>query len=84
MQLGYPEVARDECIEGTVVVAILIDAEGNVFKTEIRNDPLLGFGLEEESLRVVNLLNENWCPGLINCEPVKSEYVFPIKFKLIK
>ena len=84
MQLEYPEAAMEECVEGFVVVAILINAEGNVLKTEIRNDTLLGFGLEEEALRVVNLLNENWCPGLMNCEPVESEFVLPIKYKLAK
>ncbi|MFT4536233.1 MAG: hypothetical protein ACI9P5_003609 [Saprospiraceae bacterium] len=83
-QLRYPEAAIEECVEGFVVVAILVNKEGNVLKTEIRNETLLGYGLEEEALRVVNLLNDNWCPGLMNCEPVESEYVLPIKYKLVK
>jgi len=83
-QLEYPEEAKEECIEGTVVVAIFVDEKGDVLKTEIQNDPLLGYGLEEEALKVVNLLNENWCPGLINCGPVESEFVLPIKYKLAK
>lgn len=84
MQVRYPETAIEECVEGTVVVAIIMDEGGNVLKTETRNDPKLGHGLEEAALNVINLLNENWCPGLINCEPVESEYVMPIKFKLAK
>lgn len=83
-QLEYPEEARDACIEGFVVVAILIDKEGNFLNAEIRNDSLLGYGLEESALKAVNLLNNNWCPGLMNCEPVGSEYVIPIKYKLTK
>ncbi len=84
MQLAYPEAAREACIEGTVVIAILIDEKGSVSKTEIRNEPLLGYGLEEEALKAVNLLNDNWCLGLVNCEAVESEYVLPVKFKLAK
>ena len=83
-QLKYPESARENCIEGTVVVGILISVEGKVLKSEIKSDSLLGYGLEEASLNVVKLLNENWCPGLINCEPAEMEFIFPIKYKLAK
>jgi len=83
-QLEYPEEAKNECIEGTVVVAIIIDEKGYVLRTEIRNDPLLGYGLEDSALKVVSLLNDNWCPGLLGCEPVESEFVYPIKYKLAK
>ena len=45
---------------------------------------LLGFDLEEAAVNVVALFNDYWCLGLINCEPVQSEFVFPIQFKLVK
>ena len=83
-KLEYPESAQDNCIEGTVVVGILINIEGKVLKHEIHSDTILGYGLEEASLRVVKLLDENWCSGLINCEPAEMEYIFPIKYKLAK
>ncbi len=79
--LKYTESAKENCTEGTVVVRILISDKGEVLKTEIVSDTLLGDGLEEEALKAVNLLNGNWCSGLINCKPVENEFVVPIKFK---
>lgn len=83
-ELIMPKSALENGIEGTVVVGILIDKEGKVLKSEIKNDTLLGYGLEEESLRVIQFLNDNWCPGLINCEPAEMEFVFPIHYKIAK
>ena len=82
--LRYPEEAKENCIEGTVIVGIEVNRLGSVSKREIRSDSLLGYGLEEEALRVVELLDENWCPGLINCETADMDFVFPIKYKLAK
>ena len=82
--LRYSESARANCIEGTVVVGFLINEKGEIWKTDIRNDTLLGHGLEEEAINVIKRTNGNWCPGLINCEPVEMEYVIPIKYKLAK
>ena len=83
-ELKYPIPARENCIEGTVVVGLLISIEGDVLKSDIKSDTILGYGLEEEALRVVKLFNNNWCSGMINCEPAEMEFVFPIRFKLTK
>ena len=83
-ELKYPDTAKENCTEGLVAVAILINEKGEFVKSEIRTDSILGDGLEEEALRMVNTISGNWCPGLINCEPVEKEFVLPIRFKLSK
>ncbi|MEY2828472.1 MAG: hypothetical protein RIQ33_330 [Bacteroidota bacterium] len=42
----------------------------------------LGFGLEEEAIRVLKELPNDWLTGLLNNEPVDVEVSFPIIFNL--
>jgi TonB family protein len=82
--IEYPESAREHCIEGTVVVKLHIDIEGKVIKKETINEPLLGFGLEQAALKLISQFDDNWCPGLINCESVEMIFTMPVKYKLAK
>lgn len=77
----YPESAKEKCIEGTVIVKLYIDIEGKVIKKEIINEPLLGHGLEDEALRIASTFDDNWCPGLMNCEPAEMTFTFAVKYK---
>lgn len=83
-EVNYPAVARENCIEGTVVVGIIINEFGEMLGTEILNDTLLGYGLENESRRAAELIKDQWCPGLSECEPVEKVFVLPIIYKLEK
>jgi hypothetical protein len=38
--------------------------------------------MDEEAIRVLKLLPDNWLPGLLNGQPVDVEIVYPINFKL--
>jgi TonB family protein len=52
--LQYPEEAQEARAEGTVKVKLKMDHRGKVIKAEAENQ--LGYGLEEEAMRVAKLL----------------------------
>lgn len=52
--LKYPEEAIEQKVQGTVSVDFDVDVFGNVIKTKIKHG--IGFGCDEEALRLVKLL----------------------------
>lgn len=56
-QLTYPEEARAEQIKGTVTIDYTIDYKGNVIDAKVISG--LGYGCDEEAVRVVKLLQFN-------------------------
>ncbi|MEM8907730.1 MAG: TonB family protein [Bacteroidota bacterium] len=81
--LVYPEAAKAEKVEGTVVVNFVVEKDGQVSNGKVLKD--IGKGCGEETLRVVELMNtmENrWTPGKRKGEPVRVEFNLPIRFKL--
>ncbi|MEL6388890.1 MAG: energy transducer TonB [Bacteroidota bacterium] len=52
--LTYPPEAREQRIQGVVVLRITIDYQGNVIDSKIKAG--LGFGCDEEAQRVVSLM----------------------------
>lgn len=81
-QIKYPPVARENGVQGTVVVSFVIDKEGQLTDIEMLRD--IGGGCGDEVLRIVNLLNTqmNWSPGKQRGQPVKVRVNLPVKFKL--
>ncbi len=77
--LKYPERAVRDSITGKVIVAFVIDTIGNV--TESRIVKGVRHDLDEEALRVVNMLN-GWTPGMQRGVKVKVAYNIPINFTL--
>jgi periplasmic protein TonB len=77
--IKYPTRARENGIEGTVYASIIVDELGSILDVSFPKP--LGYGLEEEVLRVVKGM-----PKLIPAEdkskPVKTKYVLPVKFDL--
>jgi len=82
-ELQYPEEARTNNIEGTVVIMILVQEDG--FPGDAKVARGLGFGLDEEALRVVTRMQEEgifWNPAKYKGKSVKAPYNIPVKFKL--
>lgn len=77
--LRYPALARENGIEGMVVVQYIIDKEGMVRDAKIVTD--IGQGCGEAALDVVNQMPA-WTPGMQRGKPVDVQYTLPIKFKL--
>jgi len=80
-EITYPQIATENGIMGTVNVIFTIDKNGKTSNYHI-NKPM-GYGLDEESMRVVKLLADNWLPGLLNGQAVDIEYVQPVYYKLV-
>lgn len=78
-QLRYPELAFKNGVEGMVVIAFKVDAQGLASDFEIVRD--VGAGLGTEALRVVETMKE-WMPGKVDGIAVTSGCMVPVKFKL--
>lgn len=75
----YPEMAKENDIQGTVYVRFVVDTDGSVKNVEVLRgpDPLLN----KEAVRVVQSLPK-WKPGKQRGKAVKVSHSVPIKFAL--
>jgi TonB family protein len=78
--IHYPSSAVENGKSGKVYVVFTIDKYGKTSNYHVDNP--IGFGMDEEAIRVLKLLPDNWLPGLLNGQPVDVEIVYPINFKL--
>ena len=77
--LRYPEDAQSQGIEGTVIVAFVVNTDGAVSDIEILRG--IGGGCDEEVYRIVKG-SPNWTPGMAGGKPVRSRMRLPLRFKL--
>lgn len=75
----YPHDARDNGIQGKVILSFIIEKDGSV--TEIKVVKGIGGSCDEEALRVAGLM-EKWTPGHQNFKPVRVRMNMPMNFKL--
>ncbi len=77
--LTYPEIAKENGIEGRVFVQFVVRADGSISDAKIARgiDP----SLDEEALRVVNS-SPVWTPGRQRGQNVAVAFTFPINFVL--
>lgn len=78
--LVYPSMAVAEGKQGTLYVKFVVDEFGKVTNILLQNN--LGYGLDDEAMRVVKLIPNFKSPGKVKGRPVKTYYNIPIKFKL--
>ena len=75
----YPAIAIDICIQGTVIVAFIVEPDGSVSNAKLVRsvDPCI----DQEALRLVGQMPK-WNPGKRAGVPVRVRYYLPIKFKV--
>ncbi len=78
--IRYPAEAKDNGEMGTVFVSFIVDKSGNARDFTVKQP--LGYGLDEEAIRVLKLLPQLWIPGAIKESNVDAEVLFPIRFVL--
>lgn len=78
-KMRYPRKAVLEQVEGIVVVNFVVSRDGRVTDATVLKG--LGYGTDEEALRVINTMPE-WTPGRQNGKPVAVRYTLPIRFNL--
>jgi protein TonB len=75
----YPDVERENDIQGRVVVGFVVDMDGNLSDVTIKKG--VSTGIDKEAIRVVKLMPK-FTPGKQQGKPVRVQYVLPIMFKL--
>jgi periplasmic protein TonB len=76
--IRYPQEAVNDDVQGTVQITFAVDENGNVYKATTTGDKI-GYGLEQEALRVVNKMPK-WKPGKVNGKNVKTRLSLPVVF----
>jgi len=75
----YPEIAKENGIQGKVYVQFVVNQRGEVEQVKIARgvDP----ALDKEAVRIIQSLPK-WKPGSQRGKPVKVSYTVPINFQL--
>jgi TonB family protein len=77
MHLQYPNEARQNGAQGTVVVSFVVEKDGSI--TDVAVARGIGSGCDEEAVRVVKL-SPKWTPGIQNKHPVRTVCTVPVSF----
>ena len=78
-QIEYPEIAKENGIQGRVTVQFTIDKDGSVKDVKVLRG--VDSSLDKEAVRVIQK-SPKWSPGTQRNKPVKVKYTFPIIFQL--
>ena len=78
-RLVYPEVAKENGIEGRVTLQFTIDKEGRLGDVKVLSTP--DETLAQEAVRVVSS-SPKWKPGKQRDRAVKVSYTFPVIYRL--
>ncbi len=78
--MRYPAEAQKSRVQGRVFVSFVINTDGNVGDVNVLKG--IGFGCDEESVRVVKLTSGHWKPGIQRGRPVRVKYNIPLNFAL--
>ena len=77
--IHYPSVAKQQGIEGKVIVALRIDENGKLSDIEVIQG--IGGGCEEEIIRVLNQMPD-WKPTMQAGHYIKTKKIFSFNFQL--
>lgn len=77
--LKYPEAAKENGIEGMVMVTFVVKSDGSVENIEVIKG--IGGGCDEEALRVV-AESGKWTPGKLDGKTVNTQMTLPVQFRL--
>ena len=81
--IKYPAIARENGIQGRVVVQFVVEKDGTITDANVVRD--IGAGCGEEALRVVGMMNsmpQRWTPGKQRGKSVRVQFTLPVSFKL--
>ena len=78
--IEYPQLAMDNEAEGTVKLYFAVDEQGRISNPTVISSRI-GYGLEEEALRVVKQM-PRWTAGQIKGKNVKTRFTLPITYQL--
>lgn len=79
--IQYPDSAKENGIEGLVVVRFAINEEGKISKLELLRD--IGGGCGQEAMRVIRMLPD-FAPAMHQGEAVATQMALPVRFRKIE
>jgi len=77
--INYPEICKENDIDGKVFVEFVIDKNGDVINAKILREPHAALGIE--ALRVIRKLPQ-FVPGMQKGESVNVKMTLPVNFVL--
>ncbi len=78
-KIRYPEVARENSVEGMAIVRFVVVEDGSIEEIEVLRG--LCESIKSECLRVVKSMPK-WHPGYQKNKPVKVFFFLPVQFRL--
>jgi TonB family protein len=78
--IQYPEKARKLGVGGVAYVRFIINAAGDVESAQVVEGRELGYGLDEEAVRLIML--SKWEPGKQRGRAVRQRKLLPVRFKI--
>lgn len=77
--IKYPAIARENGVEGMVVVRFIVEKDGKITDAHVVRD--IGAQCGGEALRVVGMMPK-WNSGKQRGRPVRVQFNLPVRFKL--
>ena len=77
--LVYPEIAKENGIQGRVILQFTVDTDGSVKNVKVVRG--VDSSLDQEAVRIVSR-SPKWTPGRQRDRAVKVSYTFPVIFQL--
>jgi TonB family protein len=78
--IHYPEEASKQGIKGKVFIRFVVSKEGFITNVEVEKG--VGYGLDEEAVRVISSYDKKWKPGMSKGKAVNTKMVLPVTFAL--
>ena len=79
-EIRYPAQAKDNGIQGTVMVSFFIDTNGKASHHHVQKG--IGGGCDEEALKAVKRIPDNWVPAVVGGKAVTVEWEVPVMFRI--
>lgn len=81
MNLKYPTLAKENGVEGKVIVSFIVEKEGALTDLKVVRD--IGAGCGAAAMDMVRSMPK-WTPGQHRGETVRAKYTLPVRFTLSK
>lgn len=78
--MTYPTRANETGVQGRVFVQFTVNTDGSVVDVKVAKG--IGYGCDEEAVRVVKKSSGRWKPGKQNGVPVRVNFIVPVTFTL--
>ena len=77
--IRYPADARENNIQGKVIVQFVVKRDGNLDSIKIKTP--LGYGCDEEVIRIIKMMPK-WEPAMRNDTAVDCYFILPVTFQM--